>query len=40
MKDSFVNIAAPSAPSAVLTPDQAIHGPLIPAQQQILTVFA
>jgi len=36
MKDSFVDIAAPSAPSAVLTPDQAIHGPLIPAQQQIL----
>lgn len=36
MKDSFVDIAAPSAPSSVLTPDQAIHGPLIPAQQQIL----
>lgn len=36
MKEKFAEITPPSAPSAVLTPAQAVHGPLVPAQQQIL----
>lgn len=36
MADDFDDIGAPPAPTGALTVDQAVHGPLIPAQQQIL----
>jgi hypothetical protein len=35
MKDNFAEITAPSVPLTVLTPAQAVHGPLVPAQQQM-----
>jgi len=40
MTDNFIEIDEPALPSTVITPAQAIHGPLIPAQQQILLYSA
>lgn len=40
MKDNFAEITVPAVPSTVLTPAQAVHGPLVPAQQQVLLYSA